>query len=57
MLSLSGPLLHLRGPNRLTTDAVGFKACGCPCASLYPHTPSVIHSLPPSLCLEKRKEG
>jgi hypothetical protein len=53
--SLPGPLLRLRGPNRLTTDAMGFEAGSHPCAPLYPCTPSTIISLPPSLCLQKRK--
>jgi hypothetical protein len=57
-LSLPGPLLRLRGPNRLTTDAVRFEAGDRPCAPLHPYTPPAILSLPPSLCLDKReKEG
>jgi hypothetical protein len=54
-LSLPGPLLRLRGPSHLTTDAMGFEAGGCPCAPLYPHAPSIILSLPPSLCLDKKR--
>jgi hypothetical protein len=51
--NLPGPLLHLRGSSRLTTDAMGFEDSGPPCSPLYPCAPSVILSLPPSLCLEK----
>jgi hypothetical protein len=54
-LSLPSPLLRLRGPSRLTTDTVGFKAGSCPCAPLYPFTPSTILSLPPSLHLKKER--
>jgi hypothetical protein len=54
-LSLLDPLLRLRGPNCLITDAAGFEASGRPCAPIYPCTPSVILSLPCSLHLEKRK--
>jgi hypothetical protein len=55
-LSLPSPLLRLRGPSHLTTDAAGFKAGGHPCAPLYPFVASVVLSLPPSLRL-KKKEG
>jgi hypothetical protein len=54
-LSLLGPLLHVRGPSRLTTNAMGFEAGGHPCAILYPCASSAILSLHPSLRLEKRK--
>jgi hypothetical protein len=53
-LCLLGPLLHLRGPNRLTTDVVGFKAGGHPYAPLYPHAPSAALSLLHSLNLDKK---
>jgi hypothetical protein len=56
-LSLSGPLLRLRGPSRLTTNAVGFKVGGCPCAPLPPCASSTVLSLPPSLWLDKKKSG
>jgi hypothetical protein len=54
-LSLPGPLLRLRGPSHLTTDVVGFKAGGHPCAPLYPYAPSVALSLPPSPHLKKER--
>jgi hypothetical protein len=54
-LSLPWPLLRLRGPSHLTTDAMGFEASSHPCAPLYPYAPSIILSLPPSLRLEKRE--
>jgi hypothetical protein len=54
-LSLPNPLLHSRGPNRLTTDNVWFKASSHPCTPLYPFAPSVVLSLPPSLCLKKER--
>jgi hypothetical protein len=54
-LSLPGPLLRLRGPSHLTTDAEGFGVDGRPWAPLYPCAPSAILSLGPSPRLEKRK--
>jgi hypothetical protein len=56
-LSLPGLLPRLRGPSHLTTDAVGFEAGDRPYASLYPCAPSAVLSLPPSLCLDKKKRG
>jgi hypothetical protein len=47
--SLPNPLLHMRGPSRLTTDATGFEVGDLPCAPVYGFTPSFILSLPPSL--------
>jgi hypothetical protein len=54
-LNLPGPILRLRGPNHLTTNAVGFVASGPLCAPLYPCTRFAILSLPPSLCLKKKR--
>jgi hypothetical protein len=54
-LSLSIPLLCLRGPNHWTTDAMGFKAGDRPCAPLYNFAPSIVLSLPPSIRLKKER--
>jgi hypothetical protein len=40
----------------LTTNAMGFRAGGHPCAPLYPCTPSAILSSSPSLCLDKKEK-
>jgi hypothetical protein len=54
--SLSGPLLHLRGPSHLTTIIVGFEAGDRPCAPLSLCT--VYYSLLTSFpMLGKKKEG
>jgi hypothetical protein len=55
-LRLPRPLLCLRGPNHFTTDVMGFKASGHPCATLYTCAPSIVLSLPPLQRLEKRKK-
>jgi hypothetical protein len=55
-LSLPRPIPLLRGPNRWTTDTVGFRASGCPCAPLYCCAPSAVLSSPPSLCLEQKEK-
>jgi hypothetical protein len=55
-LSLPGPLLCLRGPSHLTTNAGGFEAGGRPCAPLHSCVPPAILSLPPSLCLDKKEK-
>jgi hypothetical protein len=56
-LSLPGPLLGLRGPSRLITDTMRLKAGSRPCVSLHPCTTPAVLSLPPSLCLDKKKRG
>jgi hypothetical protein len=53
--SLLGPFMRLRGPNRLTTDDMGFKAGSCPYAPLHPCAPPALLSLPPSLCLDTKE--
>jgi hypothetical protein len=56
-LSLPGLLLRLRGLNHLTTDTVRYEIGGHPFAPLHPCAPPTILSLPPSLCLDKKKRG
>jgi hypothetical protein len=55
-LSLPDSLLRLRGPRRLTIDAVGFKAGDRPCAPLSPCSSSTVLSLSPSLCPDKKEK-
>jgi hypothetical protein len=55
-LILLGPLLHLRGPSRLTTESAGFKAGGRPCTPLHPCTPPAVLCLPSSPCVDKKEK-
>jgi hypothetical protein len=55
-LSLPSPLLHLREPGRLTTDAARFEASGHPSTPLSLCASSIVLSLPPSLCLDKKEK-